>query len=265
MKRPKIALIALAAIVAALALGAGMLGGETRQASADQHVDWIANYDPAPGAATQNIVFGAALPAIVNRTITVPAGGADVDIFARDCCIRDDTVEIRVGSCFVATVVSGPPGAFGTHAGETHTVSLQGGTYTVEYRNTVSSVGPSGWFVSETNNPLTGNFLCPGIDIKPSSFPNSINTKSMGKIPVAILGGPTIDVTTIDQSTVTFGPAGAAPMATKKSFEDVDGDGLLDLVLQFPQKATGIALGDLVACLRIGGALFACDSVRVVK
>ena len=48
------------------------------------------------------------------------------------------------------------------------------------------------------------------IDIKPGSFPNSINTKSMGKVPVAILGTEDFDVMTVDPYTVLFGPDGAA-------------------------------------------------------
>lgn len=120
---------------------------------------------PPPGAsatdAVTEIIFGATLPDSVFRTFTAPEGGADVDIFARDCCIRDDVVEIYVDGCRLATVDS-RSGAFGTHPGETHTVSVGKGTHTVEYRNTVSSVGASGWEVSETIKAFTGNFLCCG-------------------------------------------------------------------------------------------------------
>ena len=108
------------------------------------------------------------------------------------------------------------------------------------------------------------------IDIKPGSDPNSINTKSKGKIPVAILG-KSIDVTTIDQSTVRFGPTGseAAPVKTKKSFDDIDGDGKPDLVLQFATQDAGFSTTDtegmLTGMTTNGTPIKGSDSVRIVK
>ncbi len=111
---------------------------------------------------TDSIVFDEVVPSSVFRDIAIPAGGSDVDIFLRDCCIRDDKVEVYVDGCLVATVISDDPGApDGSHVGETHTVSLDEGTHTIEYRNTFSRVGQSGWEVSEDLVPFTGNFaLC---------------------------------------------------------------------------------------------------------
>ena len=92
-----------------------------------------------------------------------------------------------------------------------------------------------------------GNTIGGLVDIKPGSFPNSINIKSMGVVPVAILGTPEFDPTTIDPTTLAFGPDGAS--AVSYSIEDVDGDGLLDLIAHFAQKATGIACGDTAAII----------------
>lgn len=132
---------------------------------------------PTPGGAstdaTTSIIFGTNLPESVFRSFTAPEGGADVDIFAQDCCIRDDVVEIYIDGCLLATVDS-RGGATGTHPGETHTVSVGKGNHTVEYRNTVSSVGASGWEVSETVKPFTGSFFCcggPGETESITSFP----------------------------------------------------------------------------------------------
>lgn len=84
------------------------------------------------------------------------------------------------------------------------------------------------------------------IDIKPEGFPNSVNPRSRGVIPVAILtssrqdGDPfDFDASTVDPQSVRFGNA----MARHWSLEDVDGDGDLDLILHFPTQETGIACG----------------------
>jgi hypothetical protein len=74
------------------------------------------------------------------------------------------------------------------------------------------------------------------IDIKPGSYPNSINLGSNGVIPVAILSTEDFDATQVDPGTVTLGGAGVAVKGkgTKllASSEDVNGDNLLDLSLK---------------------------------
>jgi hypothetical protein len=85
------------------------------------------------------------------------------------------------------------------------------------------------------------------IDIKLGSFPNSINPRSKGVIPVAILTTGAFDAITVDPTTVAFGPNGAAPVHS--ALEDVDGDGDTDLILHFNTQATGIQCGDTSASL----------------
>lgn len=103
------------------------------------------------------------------------------------------------------------------------------------------------------------------IDIKPGSDPNSINLKSKGVIPVAILTTPDFDASTVDPATVLF--AGASP--THWALEDVDGDGDIDLILHVPTQSTNIQQGDTEACLTgqtFGGQdIQGCDSVNVVN
>ena len=74
------------------------------------------------------------------------------------------------------------------------------------------------------------------IDIKPGSYPNSINLGSKGVIPVAILSSEDFDATTVDPETVALGGAGVAVRGKGNKYmaheEDVNGDGLVDLVLQ---------------------------------
>ncbi len=67
------------------------------------------------------------------------------------------------------------------------------------------------------------------IDIKPGSDPNSINLKSKGKVPVAILTTDDFDASTVDPDTVKF----AGAHSVKWAFEDVDGDGDDDMILHF--------------------------------
>ena len=76
------------------------------------------------------------------------------------------------------------------------------------------------------------------IDIKPSSDPNSINQKSKGLLPVAIFGSPEFDVTQIDTTTVDFDilDVNGSTIATKCNIEDVDGDGIDDMVCFFKIK-----------------------------
>lgn len=106
------------------------------------------------------------------------------------------------------------------------------------------------------------------IDIKPGSDPNSINTKSKGVIPVAILGSDTFDVTDIDVTILAFGPSGASPSHDPAGhLEDVNDDGFTDLVTHYKQKETGLASGDTDACITgattAGIPIDGCDSVKV--
>jgi hypothetical protein len=69
-------------------------------------------------------------------------------------------------------------------------------------------------------------------------------------IPGAVLGSDAFDVEDIDPATLAFGPDGAAPRQRHSiQLEDVNGDGLLDLVSHHPAQQTGIAPGDTEACL----------------
>ncbi len=104
------------------------------------------------------------------------------------------------------------------------------------------------------------------IDIKPGSYPNSINIKSKGVIPVAILTTDDFDAADVDPETVRFGPTEAGPV--HHALEDVDGDGDIDMILHFKTQETGIAPGDTEASLTVetynGQKIEGTDSVRVL-
>jgi len=109
------------------------------------------------------------------------------------------------------------------------------------------------------------------IDIKPGSQTNPINPKSSGKIPVAILSTPDFDAPSeVDKTSLTFGRTGdehSLAFCNKKG-EDVNGDGLRDLVCHFKTKLTGFKFGDTEGILKgqtVGGVpIEGHDVVRVL-
>ena len=111
-----------------------------------------------------------------------------------------------------------------------------------------------------------------GIDVKPGSFPNSINLGSAGVVPVAILSSSIFDARELDPDSITLAGARVKMVGKSDRFlcheEDVSGDGLLDLVCQVETAQFMIETGDSTAVLEgetFGGVqVRGEDSVRIV-
>ena len=74
--------------------------------------------------------------------------------------------------------------------------------------------------------------------------PNAIRVQPNQMLTVAILSDENLDARDIDHTSVTFGPNQAACVRDKAHWEDIDGDGGVDLVLKFRCGDTGIQPGD---------------------
>jgi hypothetical protein len=110
------------------------------------------------------------------------------------------------------------------------------------------------------------------IDIKPGSYPNSINLGSGGTVPVAIFSSSTFDATTVIPTSVTL--AGASVKlkgngTTMSTTEDINSDGQLDLVIHVSTEALQLSETDTGAILQgqtsDGKTIEGTDTVRIVR
>jgi len=103
------------------------------------------------------------------------------------------------------------------------------------------------------------------VDIKLGSYPNSINLKSKGVTPVAVLTNNFFDAKDIAIDSIVF--AGTNPL--RGNLEDVDGDGDLDLILHFDTQSLQLTPTDIEAVLtgqlNNGNLIKGADSIRIVK
>lgn len=110
------------------------------------------------------------------------------------------------------------------------------------------------------------------IDIKPGSLENPVNPGENGQIPVAILGSSSFDVTQIDASSIRLGSATLSTRGKAEklaySFEDVNGDGFMDMItffgvpnLALTSSETGLTL---TAVLNSGTPIIGSDNITIV-
>ena len=171
----------------------------------------------------------------------------------------------------------------------------QASNHSFSFQNSIAALQATDPNPANNQKQTTVSVTCVvpvALNIKPGSFPNSINPGSKGVIPLALLttaagqyGTPIgFDATKIDPLSVRFGPrsvveaGGGAFEAHARghiddSYEpdDQTRDGDLDMVLHFRTQDTGILPGDTEACVKGSyadatgtHAFFGCDSIRTV-
>jgi len=180
----------------------------------------------------------------------------------------DDTVlapTLKPGNYFVKVVPK--PGA---SPRQTYSLTVQttDGINILADSVPIASIPDLGYGIESTGTTIR-IFIPVAIDIKPGELPNSINPRSQGKIPVVVLSSGTFNAASrIDQSSLTFGRTGDESSLARCNNEDVNGDGLLDLVCQFNTPSTGFVSGDTVGVLKgrtVDGTLVrGTDSVVIV-
>ncbi len=135
----------------------------------------------------------------------------------------------------------------------------------------------------QTWSPASAAMTCPPhqlvtIDIKPGSYPNSINLKSNGVIPVAVLTTSTFSASQFIPEMAHFSDASSADAmvcggatAVRYTRQDVNGDGRPDLVFFFNTQDTNLTPSSTSAMFMAHGSyngttlhIMGTDSVNIV-
>jgi YVTN family beta-propeller protein len=109
------------------------------------------------------------------------------------------------------------------------------------------------------------------VDILPGTFPNTINPKSSDPILVVVLSSASFDATlTVDRASLAFGHTGSemSLIACNPDGQDINADGIPDLVCLFDPRKTLLQTGDIQGIMTgstiTGGPLRGVDSLRIV-
>jgi len=101
------------------------------------------------------------------------------------------------------------------------------------------------------------------IDIKPGSYPNCFNSDGKGAIPVAILSSDDFDATLVNPSSISLNGQGVRIVGKgniQSHIEDVNGDGLDDLMVQIEDMDGTYGAGNAIAVLT--GETFGGDPMK---
>ncbi len=177
--------------------------------------------------------------------------------------ITDLTGSTMIPVCSGRTGTAGPAGTMGP-GGRTESAGMRG---------SMGRTGTTGRTGSMRGTVTTEpSIVQVTIDIRPGGAPNSINPGSQGVTPAAILSSPGFDASAaVDPASLTFGATGDEPSLAfcDSGYEDVNNDGLSDLVCHFTTQLTGFKSGDAVGILKgrttDDAAFEGSDSVRIVS
>lgn len=130
-------------------------------------------------------------------------------------------------------------------------------------------INDNGWIIGTGNLGNRHDFLlrpvlAVSVDVRPGSESNPVNLKSNGVLPVAILTTDDFDATSVDPPTVRFADA---PL-DHWSNQDVDMDGLTDLLCFFRTSSLNLSESDAHAALRgetVDGQCFEGSDAVTVK
>ena len=136
--------------------------------------------------------------------------------------------------------------------GEKAECQLEGTAGETPYANEGTAVGYGMVFSAEVRandwshyGTVAARLESVGIDLKPGSDSNCLNPSSKGRTPVAILASSAFDPLQTDRSSILAGEL--VPPVRWNRGEDVNGDGLFDLVLHFKTQdlhAAGLLIDD---------------------
>lgn len=256
-------------VIATVVTGGGLVGiavspDGTRLYAADSRANklWVVNTallgtatDPIIGSVSVGIApFGVAVSPDGRRVFVTNAGSDTVSVV--------DPSLLGTGT---TPVVAAPPVGDGPHG---IAVTSDGSrVYVVNrFSHSISVLGRSGELLgppirlADLSFPVGfGNFVAPitgisvAIDIKPGSDQNTINLGSRGVVPVAILSTSTFDAAVmVNPATVKVA---GAPVQLKGNgeplvvYDDVNGDGLVDLVVHVQTEAMQLSASDTKAVL----------------
>lgn len=163
--------------------------------------------------------------------------------------------------------------ASGSSPTETYSLEFTVGSQTLTLADNIplSQIPSGGYGVTVEEGSTISPFIPVSIDIKPGSYPNSINLGSNGVVPVAIFGSADFGVVQINISTVKL--AGAKVKANNKdklnfSYSDMNNDGFTDVVVKISttelQLTTSDTKANLEGQLINGDIIKGSDSVRIV-
>jgi hypothetical protein len=174
-------------------------------------------------------------------SVPVPAGSRDATVNL-NCPLSAGEI-YRLVATTPNNKYFGSPGAFNFPAGNAEISVLS---------SYLGSPYYSSWFsFNDIATELIQTELEATIDIKPGSDVNSINLKSKGVVPVAILTTEDFDALGVDGESVSFAGAGLV----RAHMEDVDEDGDDDLLLHFRTRELSDLSFDSTEATLIGTTL----------